>query len=194
MVRPHACRSDSSDAFERRALAIEAIEHDDARQLELLGRGPGLFGLHFDAGDGVDDEEGGVGDAHRRARVAEEIAEAGRIDEVDFGLVPLGVGEAGGQRVFAGDLFVVVVGDRVAVVHLAEPVHHPGGEEQSRDQLGLAASAVADHGHIPDAGGVVDLHSGIPPRGKKCRSTGASCHGRRYGAAQRSEVRARAAV
>ena len=65
---------------------------------------------------------------------------------------------------FAGDLFFVVVGDRVAFVHLAEPVHHAGGEEQGGNELGLAASAVADDGDVPDAGGVIDLHSGILSR------------------------------
>ena len=99
----------------------------------------------------------------RRARVAEEVAEARRVDQVDFGLVPLGVGEAGRQRVLPGDLFFVVVGDGVALVHLPEAVHHAGGKEQRRNQLSLAASSVSDDSDIPDVGGLVDLHSGILP-------------------------------
>ena len=59
-------------------------------------------------------------------------------------LVPLGVGEAGGQGVLAGDFFFVVVGDRRAFVDLAEPVDRAGIEQQGRDELCLAGAAVAD--------------------------------------------------
>ena len=63
----------------------------------------------------------------------------------------------------AGNLFVVKVGDGGAVVHPADPIDGAGGEEQGRHQLGLAASAVSDDSHVAEAGGVVDLHTGIPP-------------------------------
>ena len=76
----------------------------------------------------------------------------------------------------AGDFFVVEVGDGGAVVDPAQPVHGAGGEEHGRDELGLAASAVADEGHVADGGGVVDLHRGIPPapRSAKRRRDSAS--------------------
>src|SRR5262245_43801997 len=105
------------------------------------------------------------GHAHRRARVAEEVAEARGVDEVDLGLAELGVGETGRQRVLPGDFLFVVVGDGVALVHLAEAVHHAGGEQERRDQLRLAAPSVADDGDVPDVGGLVNLHSGILPAG-----------------------------
>ena len=62
----------------------------------------------------------------------------------------------------AGDFFFVEVGDGRAFVDLPEAVDGAGGEEHGGDQLCLAASAVADDGHIADAGGVVDLHTGYP--------------------------------
>ena len=78
-----------------------------------------------------------------------------------FVLVPLGVGEAGGQRVLAGDLFFVEVGDGRAVVDLAEAVDHAGVEEYGGGELCLARSAVADECDVADAGRVVDLHRAI---------------------------------
>ena len=68
-VRLHASRSDVERALEAGALAIEAVDDDEPRQAELLGRRPHLLGLHHHAGDRVDDDQRGVGDAAaRRAR------------------------------------------------------------------------------------------------------------------------------
>ena len=63
----------------------------------------------------------------------------------------------------AGDLFFVEVGDGRAFVDLAEPVDRSGREEHCGDELRFAASTVADQGHVPDSGGVIDLHKGYPP-------------------------------
>ena len=88
--------------------------------------------------------------AQRRARVAQEIRHAGRVDEVDLVLVPLDVGEAARQRVLARDLLFVVVGHRRPVVHAPESVHRAGIEQQRRDELCLAGAAMADEGDISD--------------------------------------------
>jgi hypothetical protein len=145
-------------AIERCPIAVEPVDADQAGQAQLGGGLPCLLRLHLDPGHGVHDHERGIGHAQRRARVIEEVPEAGRVDEVDLGLVPLRVRQACAQRVLAGDFFFVVVGDRRAVVHKAEPVDHAGGEQQRGHQLRLPAPAVANHGHIADAGSIVNLH------------------------------------
>src|SRR5215472_17055831 len=43
------------------AVAVQAIEHDGAREIELIGEAPDLFRLHFDAGDAVHQHERSVG-------------------------------------------------------------------------------------------------------------------------------------
>ena len=53
--------------------------------------------------------------------------------------------------------------DGRAVVNLAEAVDGAGAEQHRRHELGLAASAVADDGHVADVSGVVHLHTGNPP-------------------------------
>ena len=145
-------------ALETRALAIETIDDNQARQPDLVGRLPGLLRLHLHAGNGVDDHNRGVGNAESRARIRQEVRDARRVDEVDFRLVPLGVGEAGRERVLAGDFFVVVVGDRRPVVDFSEPVDCAGIEQGGRGELGFAGSAVADQRDIPDVRRVIDLH------------------------------------
>ncbi len=124
-------------ALEARALAVEAVEDDHPREAQLLRHAPGLLGLHHGPGDGVDDDERRVGDAQGRARVAHEVADPGCIDEVDLELVPLGIGEAGGERVLAGDFFLVEVRDGRAVVDLPEAVDHAGVEEERGGELRL---------------------------------------------------------
>ena len=73
-------------------------------------------------------------------------------------LVPLEQGGRRGERVLAGDRFLVVVGDRRAVVDLAEPVDGAGVEQQGRNQLRLAGTAMSDERHIPNGCRVEDLH------------------------------------
>src|SRR4029079_10879224 len=64
---------------------------------------------------------------------------------------------------FAGDFFVVVIGDRGAFVYLPEAIDGAGVEQEGSGQLGLAGTAVPHKGHVPDAGCVVDLHASDPP-------------------------------
>ncbi len=148
--------------LEARALAIEAIDDDQARQPGLVGRLPCFLRLYLHARHGVDDHNRRIGDPQRRARVRQEVRHARCVDEVDFGLVPLGVGEAGRERVLARDLFVVVVGDRGAVVDFSEPVDRACVEQGGRCELSLSGCAVADQRHIPDVSRVIDLHRRKP--------------------------------
>jgi hypothetical protein len=72
--------------------------------------------------------------------------------------------------VLAGDFFFVEVRDRRAVVDPPDPVDCTRDEQHGGDQLRLAASSVADDGDIPEAGGVVDLHTGYPSFAVRVRS------------------------
>src|SRR5204862_2919677 len=68
------------------------------------------------------------------------------------------------QADLALDLVGVEVGDGAALVHAAEPGHGAGVEQHRRDKRRLPAATMADHGHVPDGGWLVDLHSCTPPR------------------------------
>ena len=63
-----------------------------------------------------------------------------------FVLVPLGVGEAGRQRVLAGDFFFVEVGDGRAFVDLAEAIDHAGIGEDGRMRAGSCRIRCARRG------------------------------------------------
>jgi len=83
-------------AVEARALTIEPVEEDQPREPERFGLCPHLLGLHFGTRDRVNDDDRGIGDVQRGACVAEEIRHAGRVDQIDFDLVPLAPGGGGG--------------------------------------------------------------------------------------------------
>ena len=150
-------------ALEAGALAIEPVEDDEPRAApSSLGRRPDFFGLHHHARRPRRRRP-----ARRRRRAArrarrQEIAHARRVDQVDLLLVPLGVGEAGRQRVLPRDFLFVEIGDGRAVVDLAEAIDHAGIGEDGRGELCLAGAAVSDERDVSDAGGVVDLHNGVP--------------------------------
>ena len=101
-MRPNTPRSDSSERSRLARSRSRRFSTMSRGSCELLGGRPDLLGRDFDAGDRVDDDQRGIGHAQRRARVAQEVRHPGRVDEIDFGLVPLGVGEAGGRGCACG--------------------------------------------------------------------------------------------
>ena len=92
--------------------------------------------------------------------------EAGRVEEIDFRVAPLGVGKSGGNGHLAGDFFFVVIGDGGAVVHPAKPLGGSGGIKRGRDQRRLARMPVPDHRDIPYVGAFINLHWVYPFRAK----------------------------
>ena len=151
-VRPKTPRSDSSARLEARALAVQPVQHDEARAASSSSAAcPHLLGRHLDAGHRVDDHQRRIRDAQRGARVAEEVRHPRRVDEIDLAAVPLGVGEAGGEGVLAGDFFFVVVGDRGAFVDLPSRLTAPASKSSAEMQLRLAGAAMADQGDVSEA-------------------------------------------
>ena len=133
----HVSAKNAGKPVQVRAFAVQAVEGDDARDAELVGRLPHLFGRDLRAVDAVHDDQRGVGHPQRRPRVTQEVGHSGRVDEVDLGLIPLNVGHAGGESVLARDFFFVVIGDGRPVVHLPETIDRPRVEQQGRDELCL---------------------------------------------------------
>ena len=112
------------------------------------------------ARDRVNDDQRRFGHAERGARIGQEVAHAGRVDQIDFLFVHFQVGERCGERMMPGNRFLVIVRDGGALVDLAKPVHGAGIDERGGNQLRLARAAVSNHRHIPNASRLEDLHMG----------------------------------
>src|SRR4051794_37669990 len=87
-----------------------------------------------------------------------EHVEAGGVDEVDFGVLPLGECDGVLHGGAAGDFFLVVNGDGGAIFNAALGGGHLGGMQQSGDQGGLAAVRMPDYSYVADLTSLVRFH------------------------------------
>ncbi len=144
-------------AFAVGAIAVHAVDHEDRRQVAAGGEAPDLLRLHFHAGYGVHHDHHRFDGGHRQLGFVNENVVAGRVEEVDLMLLPLGKGRRGGDAEAPRDLFLVEVGRSRAFFDSAQPRRRAGGKERARNKSGFPASAVADDGEIAQLGGLVGL-------------------------------------
>ena len=154
-------------ALEARAVAIEFVDDDGARKLELLGDGPHFLGMGLDAGDGVNDDDGGVGGDERGAGVVHEHVEPGGVEDIDFGLFPLDGGERGGDGQFTLNLFLVVIGNGIAFVNARQAARGARRVEEPGHHGGLPAVTVTYNAYVSDVLRLVIFHGFLGLRGDR---------------------------
>jgi hypothetical protein len=110
--------------------------NNGAGQIELVGKAPDFFGLHFDARHAIHHYQRASAAIMRGFGVVDEDIKSGRIDEVDFLFGPLAGGERGGDGQLALNLVVVVIGDCVAFVHARQTVGPARGVKQPSGEAG----------------------------------------------------------
>src|ERR1044071_1975956 len=132
------------------ALAIHAAHADHARQVDLVSILPDFFRDDLNAGNTIDDHEGGFCGGHGDLGLMGEHGEAGRIEEIDLGVVQLHGGNGGGDGHLAGNFFFVMVGNRGAVVHAAQFGRCAAGIKHGGNQGSLARVRIPDHDKIAD--------------------------------------------
>ena len=135
---------------EVRALAVEHVHDQHAREAELLGELLHARGPDLEAHDARDDDQGPFDHAEGAARLALEGRVAGAVEQVDLAALPLRVRERERDRDLAVLLVLVGVGDRGAGVDRAEPVHLARLEEERLHERRLARPPVADDGDVAD--------------------------------------------
>ena len=142
-------------AVEVGALAVEAVDDDDARQPVLVGELPDLLRLHLHARHRVDHHDGGARHAEPGAGVGDEIAVPGRVDQVEAMALVVAEGHRGVQRDLALDLVGIEIGGGGAVVDLAEARGRARGQENRLDERRLAHPAVTDDRDVANLGDVL---------------------------------------
>ncbi len=135
-------------AVEVGPLAVEHVDEDQPRQALGVGAPPEALGVHLDPGHAVDHGYRRVGDAQGGDRVGDEARLARRIDQVDLATAVLEAGQRGVDRERALLLVGLMVGDRGAVGHRAQPLDRAGLEQHRLVQARLTATPVPDQGHI----------------------------------------------
>jgi len=150
------------DAVGVGAVAIHAAGHDQARRLIFLAVVPYPLGDHLNAGDTVHNNNRGIDHGQHQLGFMNEHVEARRVHDIDLGLAPLDVGKAGGNGHLAGDFFLVVIGDRSAVVHAPQALVGARRIQHGGNQRGFACVSVSNHRYIPDVRAFVSLHRFAP--------------------------------
>ena len=132
------------------ALPVEHVDHQDAREAELLGKPLHPRRADLEAHHPRDDDERALDHAEGTTCLTLERRVAGTVEEVDLASLPLRVGERERDRELPLLLVLVRVGDRGAGLDRPEPVHLTRLEEQRLDERRLSRSAVADDGDVAD--------------------------------------------
>ena len=148
-LRPERLHELLQGAFEGRALAVELVDHDRARQ-GLHGQLPGDLRLDLDAVHGRDDEHDRVDGSDRCADVADEVGVAGRVEDVDLHAVPFDRCHPERDADALLDLLRLEVAHRVAVFDGPHPRRGAGGEEHRLEQRGLPRAAVPHQQDVAD--------------------------------------------
>ena len=130
------------------ALAVEHVDEDQPRDVQLLGAPPEALRRNLHPHHRIDDEDRRLAYAQGTERIGDERGIAGRVEEVDAAFVPLEGVQGDADRHPPRLLVRIVVRDRRAVGDRAQPRRRPGLEEQRLEQGGLAARPVSDEGHV----------------------------------------------
>ena len=132
--------------------AVHLVDVGDARHAVLVGLAPDGLGLRLDAGDRVEQRDRAVEHAQRALDLDGEVDVAGRVDDVDAVVAPVGGGRGGRDRDAALLLLLHPVHDGGALVDLAHLVGAAGVVEDALGRRGLAG---VDVGHDPDVAGLL---------------------------------------
>src|SRR5690606_19684336 len=92
-----------------RMVLVTFVDHDHSCEILLAGNMKGPAGHRFDAGRGIDDDDGGFNSPQSADHLADEIGIAGCVDQVDPPAVMLEMSKMRKDRHVPGTLFVVPV-------------------------------------------------------------------------------------
>ena len=143
----------AEDPEEVGALAVEHVDEDQSRELELVRAVPHTRRVHLHSHHARDDDQRALDDTQRCDRVRLEACVTRRVDQVDLAPLPHTLAEGRGQRHLSSLLVLLPVGDRRPGLDRAEPVRRLGLEQQGLHERCLARAAVTDDSDVADLPG-----------------------------------------
>src|SRR5205085_2005150 len=139
-------------------LFVELCDHHNAWNYELIGIGPRLFSLHFNAFDAVDDDDRAVCDAQCGSRMRDECSVSGSVYKVDLCIAMFEMCECGIECDLASDGIFFVIGNCGAFIYLSPAWCGSGDVEKRADKLRLPCVAVSNDSEISDGFGRIHFH------------------------------------
>ena len=131
-------------------LGVDLVDDDQAVLLALGGVLHHAARHGLDAGGGVDDDGAGFHRLQRRQALADEVRQAGGVDQVDAAAVMLQVHDGRLQRMLGLDLLRVVVAHGAAALDAAHGADGAARVQQGLGQQGLAGGGGPDQGQGAD--------------------------------------------
>ena len=125
---------------------VDLIDADDGLEADLERLADHEFGLRHGALGGVDQHDGAVDHGQNALHLAAEIRVAGRVDDIDAGVLPGDRGRLGHDR--DATLFFKIVAVHDALGHALVLAERARLLEQTIDERGLAVIDVGDDGDV----------------------------------------------
>ena len=139
-------------------LLVHQGHEEHPRDAALLAVVPHLLRPNLDSARRRHHDQGAVRRPDAGERLAREIEIPGGVDEVDLRVHPLGDAEGEVDGILAFDLVGGVVGEGGPLLDGPVALARAGHEREGVNQGGLAARAVAHHGHVADLRCLVHAH------------------------------------
>ncbi len=143
-------------------LLVEFADEHQPRLLHFVEHFPDAARANFDAAHAVDDDNGRIGGADGRQRIAEKVGEARRVKQGDRVALPLAVEGLGVDGHLAFEFVGQTIGGAGPVGDAAVSGHGLGDEQHGIDQGRFAAGSMADDGYGTNLRGV-EWHFGESP-------------------------------
>ena len=124
-------------------VGVDHVDDDEPAELALAGPLHHARRDHLEPGLGVDDDRGGLDGVERADRLADEVRESGRVDQVDARFRRIDVQDRRAQRVLPGLLQRIEIGGGRAALDAAGRAHHASASEQRLGERRLAGRPVA---------------------------------------------------
>ncbi len=145
-------------------IAIHLGDDNQPPDAGLFGFLENAAGVHLDAAVGVDADGGGIDAPHGPDGLADEVAVAGGVDDVEAGAGVGEVGQAGLDRPLVGFFLGIEIEDAVAVVHAVLAGDRAGFDQQRVAERRLARAAVPAKDNVADIFNFRFSHGEVPFR------------------------------
>ena len=146
-------------ALEIGSFAVHARADQDPGQRILFREAPDFLRDHLHSADGIDHHQRRFHGRQHHLGFVREHVEAGSVDQVDLGLVPLDERHGSRDGHLPGNFFFVVVGDRGAFVHPAKTLGRARRVQHGRNKRGFAGVGVPHDSDVADVSAFVVFHN-----------------------------------
>ncbi len=137
---------------------VQLVYKYQAGQVILVGKLPDLFRVHFNSGNGTNEDHRPIHHPKGAPYITDKIGVSGGVDQVYFVLLPVAGGQGGIDGNFSLYLIGVIINYRGPVIYPAQPIRCAGVKEHCFRQGCFTSSTVGDQPHITQLPNIILFH------------------------------------